>query len=74
MKRMGGAQLGKFIDSAEFLLDIADAGLVSWVLVLAGGSYNSAGLPGLMLVLAIGVRGADLRMRDARMMVDMVIV
>lgn len=33
---MGGAQLGKFIDSAEFLLDIADAGLVSWVLVLAG--------------------------------------
>ena len=74
MKRMGGAQLGKFVDPAEFLLDIADAGLVSWVLVLAGGSYNSAGLPGLMLVLAIGVRGADLRMRDARMMIDMVIV
>lgn len=39
-----------------------------------GGTYNSAGLPDLMSVLAIGLGGADLRMRDARMMVDMMIV
>lgn len=72
--RMEDTQFGKLIDSAKFLLDIAYAGLVSWAFVLAGGSYKSAGLPGFVLVLAIGLGGVILRIRDARRTVDMMVV
>jgi hypothetical protein len=44
----GEVQFGEFVDSAEFLLDVADAGAVSLFCGLGcWGLYKRAGLPGV---------------------------